>query len=130
MQIRTSNEANANHTPFSAFGGMVAFCVIIGDTIPSVIAALFPSLSDLPFLWLLTNRRAMIMVCTLCFSYPLSLYRDIAKVQRNLPFYVAWPSLTKCQLARASTLALLSMAVIERSFEVRRVFTNARRRLS
>ncbi|KAF6238194.1 hypothetical protein HO173_003828 [Letharia columbiana] len=77
-----------------AFGGMVAFCVIMGDTIPSVIAALLPSLSDMPFLWLLTNRRAVIILCTLCFSYPLSLYRDIAK------------------LARASTLALLSMAVI------------------
>lgn len=77
-----------------AFGGMVAFCVIMGDTIPSVIAALFPSLSTMPFLWLLTNRRAVIILCTLCFSYPLSLYRDIAK------------------LARASALALLSMAVI------------------
>ncbi|KAM0803268.1 transmembrane amino acid transporter protein-domain-containing protein [Usnea florida] len=77
-----------------AFGGMVAFCVIMGDTIPSVIAALFPSLSNTPFLWLLTNRRAVIIMCTLGFSYPLSLYRDIAK------------------LAKASTLALLSMSVI------------------
>ena len=80
MQNRTSKKANADHLPFSAFGGMVAFCVIMGDTIPSVIAALFPSLLDMPFLWLLTNRRAVIIVCTLCFSYPLSLYRDIAKV--------------------------------------------------
>ena len=60
---------------------MVAFCVIMGDTIPNVIAALFPSLLDMPFLWLLTNRRAVIIMCTLGFSYPLSLYRDIAKVQ-------------------------------------------------
>ena len=58
----------------------------MGDTIPNVIAALFPSLSDLPFLWLLTNRQAVIMVCTLCFSYPLSLYRDIAKVKEIPPF--------------------------------------------
>ena len=85
MEFRASNNANANYDPFSAFGGMVAFCVIMGDTIPSVIAALFPAFPRLPFLWLLTNRRAVIMVCTLGFSYPLSLYRDIAKVRRCYP---------------------------------------------
>lgn len=53
---------------------------IIGDTIPNVIAAVFPTLPNTPFLWLLTNRRAIIVLCVLCFSYPLSLYRDIAKV--------------------------------------------------
>ncbi|MCJ1279974.1 hypothetical protein MMC21_007799 [Puttea exsequens] len=63
-----------------AFGGMIAFCIIIGDTIPNVIAALFPSLPETPFLWLLTNRRAIIVLFILGFSYPLSLYRDIAKV--------------------------------------------------
>lgn len=63
-----------------AFGGMIAFCVIVGDTIPHVIAALFPSLRDAPFLWLLTNRRAIIVLFILGVSYPLSLYRDIAKV--------------------------------------------------
>ena len=56
----------------------------MGDTIPSVIAALFPTFPKLPFLWLLTNRRAMIVVCTLGLSYPLSLYRDIAKVRTML----------------------------------------------
>lgn len=90
MKTGTSNKANANDTPSSAFGGMVAFCVIMGDTIPSVIAALFPSLSEMPFLWLLTNRRAVIMMCNLCFSYPLSLYRDIAKVRNVLSFSLAW----------------------------------------
>ncbi|PNS19538.1 tRNA modification GTPase GTPBP3, mitochondrial [Sphaceloma murrayae] len=77
-----------------AFGGMVAFCVIIGDTIPHVFAALFPKLKDTPFLWLLTDRRAIIVLFTLGISYPLSLYRDIAK------------------LAKASALALISMMVI------------------
>ncbi|KAI9891284.1 MAG: hypothetical protein M1814_002974 [Vezdaea aestivalis] len=77
-----------------AFGGMLAFCVIIGDTIPHVIKALFPSLPDTPFLWLLCDRRAIIILFVLGISYPLSLYRDIAK------------------LAKASTLALISMAVI------------------
>lgn len=63
-----------------AFGGMVAFCIIIGDTIPRVLGAMFPSLYDLPVLWLLTNRRAIIVLFTLGISYPLSLYRDIAMV--------------------------------------------------
>ncbi|RMJ26027.1 amino acid transporter [Aspergillus sp. HF37] len=77
-----------------AFGGMVAFCIIVGDTIPHVISALFPSLQDMSFLWLLTDRNAIIVIFVLGVSYPLSLYRDIAK------------------LAKASTLALLSMVVI------------------
>ncbi|KAF7516823.1 hypothetical protein PCG10_001784 [Penicillium crustosum] len=44
-----------------AFGGMVAFCIIVGDTIPHVLGALFPSLRDMSFLWLLTDRRAVIL---------------------------------------------------------------------
>ncbi|KAB2570037.1 Vacuolar amino acid transporter 2 [Lasiodiplodia theobromae] len=77
-----------------AFGGMIAFCIIVGDTIPHVMEALFPSLPDTPFLWLLTDRRAVIVFFILGISYPLSLYRDIAK------------------LAKASTLALISMLII------------------
>lgn len=64
-----------------AFGGMVAFCIIVGDTIPHVISALIPSLRDMPFLWLFTDRRAVIAIFVLGVSYPLSLYRDIAKVR-------------------------------------------------
>jgi solute carrier family 38 (sodium-coupled neutral amino acid transporter), member 11 len=81
-------------TDCSAFGGMVAFCVIVGDSIPPVLDAFFPSLSDTSFLWLLTNRRAIIVLLILGVSYPLSLYRDIAK------------------LAKASGFALVSMAII------------------
>ncbi|KAJ6103942.1 hypothetical protein N7486_004164 [Penicillium sp. IBT 16267x] len=77
-----------------AFGGMVAFCIIVGDTIPHVMGALFPSLREMSFLWLLTDRRAVIVLFVLCISYPLSLYRDIAK------------------LAKASALAFVSMIVI------------------
>ncbi|KAJ5569929.1 Amino acid transporter transmembrane [Penicillium hispanicum] len=77
-----------------AFGGMVAFCIIVGDTIPRVLGALFPSLRDMSFLWLLTDRRAVIVLFVLGVSYPLSLYRDIAK------------------LAKASALALVSMIII------------------
>ena len=64
-----------------AFGGMVAFCIIVGDTIPHVLEALIPGLRDLPFLWLLTDRRAVIVLFILGISWPLSLYRDIAKVR-------------------------------------------------
>ncbi|GLI77653.1 hypothetical protein PoHVEF18_005944 [Penicillium ochrochloron] len=77
-----------------AFGGMVAFCIIVGDTIPHVLGAMFPSLREMSFLWLLTDRRAVIVLFVLGISYPLSLYRDIAK------------------LAKASALALVSMIVI------------------
>ena len=65
-----------------AFGGMIAFCIIVGDTIPHVLEALIPGLRDLPFLWLLTNRRAIILLFVLSVSWPLSLYRDIAKVSQ------------------------------------------------
>jgi sodium-coupled neutral amino acid transporter 11 len=60
---------------------MIAFCIIVGDTIPHVISALFPALRDMPFLWLLTDRRAVIVIFILGLSYPLSLYKDIAKVR-------------------------------------------------
>jgi len=71
-----------------AFGGMVAFCVIIGDTIPHVLEAAVPGLREMPFLWLLTDRRAVIVLFVLGVSWPLSLYRDIAKVR-------AWPTLAR-----------------------------------
>ncbi|EJD03370.1 amino acid transporter [Fomitiporia mediterranea MF3/22] len=77
-----------------AFGGMCAFGIIIGDTIPHVIRSAFPKLHDIPVLSLLTNRQFVIGLCTLCISYPLSLYRDIHK------------------LSRASGLALIGMLII------------------
>jgi len=66
-----------------AFGGMVAFCIIVGDTIPHVMDALFPALKNKAFLWLLTDRRAIIVLFILGISWPLSLYRDIAKVRSH-----------------------------------------------
>jgi solute carrier family 38 (sodium-coupled neutral amino acid transporter), member 11 len=77
-----------------AFGGMIAFCIIVGDSIPHVIEALFPGLREIPFLWLFTDRRFVIVVFVMAVSWPLSLYRDIAK------------------LAKASTMALISMLII------------------
>ncbi|KAI4146205.1 MAG: hypothetical protein LQ341_002152 [Variospora aurantia] len=100
-----------NRQPSSAFGGMLAFCIIIGDTIPHVMSAVFPSLSDVPFLWLLTNRRAVIIIFILGVSYPLSLYRDIAKVWERT-VHAEYFIIDQGQLAKASSLALLSMLVI------------------
>ncbi|RCI13195.1 hypothetical protein L249_0364 [Ophiocordyceps polyrhachis-furcata BCC 54312] len=77
-----------------AFGGMVAFGVIVGDTIPHVLTAVWPDLGSVPVLGLLTDRRMAIAVFILGVSYPLTLYRDIAK------------------LAKASTFALIGMMVI------------------
>ena len=68
--------------------------ITLGDTIPHVIRSAFPTLNTLPVLWLLTNRQFVIGLCTLCISYPLSLYRDIHK------------------LSRASGLALIGMLII------------------
>ncbi|KAJ9082940.1 hypothetical protein DSO57_1000237 [Entomophthora muscae] len=77
-----------------AFGGMCAYTVIIGDTIPFVFSWLIPGLKDMPVLYLLGNRHFMIFVLTLVVSFPLSLLRDISK------------------LANASLFALLAMFII------------------
>ena len=73
---------------------MCAFGIIIGDTIPQVLRSAFPNLINTPVLSILVNRQFIIALCTLCVSYPLSLYRDIHK------------------LARASGLALVGMFII------------------
>lgn len=62
-----------------AFGGMVAFGVIVGDSIPHVLEAIWPGLRDMPVLGLLADRRVVIAVFILGISYPLTLYRDISK---------------------------------------------------
>ena len=73
---------------------MCAFGIIIGDTIPHVIRSVFPNISNVPILFLLGNRQFVIALCTICVSYPLSLYRDIHK------------------LSFASGLALIGMLII------------------
>ncbi|KAK3315329.1 transmembrane amino acid transporter [Apodospora peruviana] len=77
-----------------AFGGMVAFGVIVGDSIPHVLMAVWPGLKEMPVWGLLSDRRVVIVVFTMGISYPLALYRDIAK------------------LAKASTLAVIGMGII------------------
>jgi sodium-coupled neutral amino acid transporter 11 len=73
---------------------MCAFGIVIGDTLPQLMRYIFPRLASIPVLKLLTNRQFVIALCTICVSYPLSLYRDIHK------------------LARASGLALIGMFII------------------
>ena len=68
-----------------AFGGMVAFGVIVGDSIPMVLVAVWPGLRAVPVLGLLADRRVVIVVFTMGISYPLALYRDIAKVSCSGP---------------------------------------------
>ncbi|KAI1373745.1 hypothetical protein F4677DRAFT_455767 [Hypoxylon crocopeplum] len=93
-----------------AFGGMVAFGVIVGDSIPQVLRTIWPGLSDLPVLGILADRRAVIILFIIGISYPLTLYRDIAK------------------LAKASTLALISMIVILVTVVVQGALTPAENR--
>ena len=73
---------------------MCAFGIIIGDTIPHVIRSIFPTLYSIPILKIFANRQFIITLCTVCVSYPLSLYRDIHK------------------LSRASGVALIGMLII------------------
>ncbi|KAH9176293.1 amino acid transporter [Lactarius sanguifluus] len=76
-----SGRAAVSFFQFSfAFGGMCAFGIIIGDTIPHVILSIFPNLPSVPVLSLFADRRFIIVLCTVGVSYPLSLYRDIHKL--------------------------------------------------
>lgn len=78
-----------------AFGGSIAYCVIIGDTLPHVMKALLPdSWQSNAFVHFMTGRTFFIVFCTAFISYPLSLNRHIGA------------------LAKASALALVSMIVI------------------
>lgn len=73
-----------------AFGGMCAFCVVVGDTIPNVLSSVLPAVQNT----FLTNRQFVIVLCTMAISFPLSLYRNIEN------------------LSKASAVALLSMVFI------------------
>lgn len=80
-----------------AYGGCMAFCVIIGDTIPHVLKLVIPaSITDpeTSVIGWLFGRNVIICTFTACISYPLSLHRDISK------------------LAKASGFALVGMIII------------------
>eukprot|EP00158_Paraphelidium_tribonemae_P007889 Partr_v1_DN28387_c0_g1_i2_m78347 putative Solute carrier family 38, member 11 len=68
-----------------AFGGMSAYLVIVGDTLPLVFRK---GLSDDPsgFMVFLTSRRLVLILSTLCVIFPLSLYRDITKLAKTSAF--------------------------------------------
>ncbi|KAG0226448.1 hypothetical protein BGW42_003634 [Actinomortierella wolfii] len=66
-----------------AFGAMCAYTVIVGDTIPHVIQALFPPIVDIPILNAFVQRTFVITFCTVFISFPLSLYRDISKLAKT-----------------------------------------------
>lgn len=93
--------AAASFFQFSfAFGGMCAFCVIIGDTIPRVLLSLVgPDAS--PVVSFFISRPVVTTILTLSISYPLSLYRDIEK------------------LSHASALALIRCAAPPTCFATR-----------
>ncbi|KAL7423107.1 hypothetical protein Q5752_002406 [Cryptotrichosporon argae] len=86
-----------------AFGGMCAFNVIIGDTIPHVVAWVLPFTTHHAWLGFLVDRRFVIVLCTIAVSFPLSLHRDIVK------------------LSKSSSFALVSMAIIVASVVLRGV---------
>lgn len=93
-----------------AYGGCMAFCVIIGDTIPHVLKLVIPRSVTNPetsVIGWLFGRNVIICVFTACISYPLSLNRDISK------------------LAKASGFALFGMLIIVVVTVVRGPFVDA-----
>jgi sodium-coupled neutral amino acid transporter 11 len=93
-----------------AFGGMAAFGVIIGDTIPHVLAFVFPFLEGIPVLSLLTNRMFVIFLATVTVSYPLSLHRDISKLSKASG--IGATNGRDCDLTPVLTLSLASTAAL------------------
>ncbi|AMD19542.1 HCL609Cp [Eremothecium sinecaudum] len=59
-----------------AFGSCVGFCIIVGDSVPHVLKAFFPSYAGY------FGRNAIISVFSFLVSYPLSLNRNIAKLSK------------------------------------------------
>lgn len=76
-----------------ALGGSIAFCIIIGDTVPHVLQSFVPA-SAPEFVDFLVSRRSVVVLLTCFVSYPLSLSGNIAS------------------LAMLSFFALLNMAAI------------------
>jgi sodium-coupled neutral amino acid transporter 11 len=59
---------------------------ITGDTIPHVIAYIFPFLAEHAVLNLLVDRRFIIFLCTVLVAFPLSLHRDLVKLSKSSGF--------------------------------------------
>lgn len=63
-----------------ALGGMIAFSIILGDTIPHVLQAVTPQSN--PIIDFFTSRTFIVIVLTMGVSYPLSLHREIEKLSK------------------------------------------------
>ncbi|GMK53827.1 hypothetical protein CspeluHIS016_0104130 [Cutaneotrichosporon spelunceum] len=81
-----------------AFGGMCAFNVIIGDSLPQVIAFVFPFLKEHAGLKLLVDRRFIIVLCTITVAFPLSLHRDIVKLSKSSGFALVSMGVIVCSV--------------------------------
>lgn len=75
-----------------AFGGCIGYCIIIGDTIPHVLRAIFSQNDGNVHFWL--RRNVIIVMVTTFISFPLSMKRNIEA------------------LSKASFLAVISMIII------------------
>ncbi|KAJ3361454.1 hypothetical protein GGF31_002233, partial [Allomyces arbusculus] len=62
-----------------AFGAMCAYTVIVGDTLPTVLKALVPSIADASLL----SREWIMVLTTVFISFPLSMQRDMAALAKT-----------------------------------------------
>ncbi|KKY34557.1 putative vacuolar amino acid transporter 2 [Diaporthe ampelina] len=101
-----------------AFGGMVAFGVIVGDTIPHVLQAVWPGLGDMPVLGILADRRAVIVIFILGVVVILTAYEAFVCHHNSLLIYGSLKTPTIDRFSRVthfstgvSMLACLLMAL-------------------
>lgn len=79
--------STSSYKPFPALRGSLRLTSLsTGDTIPHVIAYIFPALARHAVLRLLVDRRTVILLCTIAISFPLSLHRDIVKLSKSSSF--------------------------------------------
>ncbi|KAJ2714959.1 hypothetical protein H4R19_001460 [Coemansia spiralis] len=71
-----------------AGGGMASFIVIVGDTLPHVLAALLPAVAASKVGAVVLSRRFVVAVFVVCLAYPLSLHRDVGKLGKTSAFAV------------------------------------------
>ncbi|KAJ2808332.1 hypothetical protein H4R20_000915 [Coemansia guatemalensis] len=80
--------ANSFFQGAMAGGGMASFIVVVGDTLPHVLSALMPGISQSGFGRVVFSRRFVIAFFVICMAYPLSLYRDVGKLGKTSAFAV------------------------------------------
>ncbi|KAJ2082779.1 hypothetical protein H4R24_001303 [Coemansia sp. RSA 988] len=85
---RTGLLANSFFQGAMAGGGMASFIVVVGDTLPHVLNALMPGISESGFGRVVFSRRFVVAFFVICMAYPLSLYRDVGKLGKTSAFAV------------------------------------------